>query len=290
MLAMPWVIPWGELLGEVRGWGRDVWLGRHYLIIDGLGRVYINRNVARRFDGIEGVLKAPRHYIAAINEWGGRNWLFRLASPDYVDVRPELVLNAVRDAVNGALTEFGRWRSEVAVREGATYASYVFSLGEFNEAYVGRAVLGVRVSFGNDGFTAFRVVGFLGVLACTNGLVVGHRAYGRVFHTHAVLSSDPVKRVLERVRDAVRRSLSTLDPSRIEEQLDEWARQPVDREVLMRYGRAFGSEFVRLWQIYSQRHGETVLALLQALSWFATHAGETKSARAERAMIGLLAQ
>jgi len=96
-----------ELRGRLLGFDRDEHLGRYYLRVRGLGSVYVNRNVVRRFKGIDGVLRAPDDWIASIR-LNGEAWLYRVASPGYVEVPAEDVVRAIREVLPN-VANFGRW-------------------------------------------------------------------------------------------------------------------------------------------------------------------------------------
>ncbi len=255
------------------GFDKDEHLGRWFLRIGGLGNVYVNRNVVRRFGGIEGVLKAPDNWLASIR-LNGEAWLYRVASPGYVEVPAELVLNAVKSVLPG-VTAFGKWEGErIWVEEGAVYGSITGFLGRGEHPQVGDFVSLVRVFWGNDGYTAFRVFKSIGILKCENGLVVGFNAFKRIFHARLNMPlREKINDVLNRIKNAI--TSIRIDPNI----LDALAKTPVSPEAIERLSKRF-PDFPRLYAEYRAQYGDTLLTILQALGYIATHGSARNSERA----------
>ncbi len=271
-------LKWEEFRSRMGGYGTDDYTGLTYIYLKGLGSILVNRRVMRKIRRMGGFEKIPDDYNAWVSINGGR-WLYRVASDDYVDVPAGLVMLEVRNALEGSVLDgFGKWSTGLKHIEGADYGEVVASLGEFNTSYLGKTIIGVRVTWGNDGYTAFTVTSFVGVLACINGLVQGMTERERIFHTHAVYNN--VNDVLRRIRNAVKNTLEELGNFHISTLEEFLLKTPVNRDDLAKYLNYFGPEFARLWSLYSQRYGENALALAQALAWFTTHAGETKANKA----------
>jgi len=153
-----------ELRRRLEGFDRDEYTGSWALRIGGLGSVFVNRNVVRRFKGIEGVLHAPDNWLASIR-MNGEAWLYRIASPAYVDVPAEDVANAVKSVLPG-VTTFGHWEGErIWVEEGAVYGSITGIWGRGSHPRVGDFVYITHITWGNDGYTAFRITRVLGDFA-----------------------------------------------------------------------------------------------------------------------------
>ena len=270
----------GELRERLLGFDRDGYLGRYYLRVRGLGRVFINRNVVKRFGGVDGVINTPSNWVASMREWQGEYWLFRVSSPSYVDVPADAVLGTVRGVVN--VTSFGRWESRVWVEEGAVYGSITGLLARGEAPSVGDFVGLVRVTWGDDGYTAFHVYSVIGVLQCTNGLVLGHTAFRRIFHSRLNMPIEiKIRDVLSRIKHAI---LSTrVNPSVVE----ALARTQVPTGLVDQLSRRF-SDFARLYGEYRAQHGDTLLTVFQSLGYIATHGSSRNSNRAVQAMVRLL--
>ncbi len=263
-------LEWGRFREGVVGFeeASTMW-GMRLGVLTGNGLLLVNKNVERRVSKMGGFGKIPSDWIVAYDN----EWVYRIASPTYVDVPPSVV--------EGILMEYGKpmvlgnWGTWVRRSEGATYANFTVSFNRSNSARVGDFVNGLRITFGNDGYTAFKVTRFLGILACENGLVTGVNDVERLLH------AKHFNTVIERIRRTLR--LFTAEPFS-EEKLTTLERTPVDRRLLE---KAFSKidDFGRLWNLYSQRHGESQLALAQALSWFTTHGGKTKAKAAERLLL-----
>jgi len=269
-----------ELRQRLLGFDKDEHLGRYYLRIGGLGNVYVNRNVVRRFKGIEGVLKAPDNWLASVR-LNGEAWLYRIASPGYVEVPSFEVLNAVREVLPNVV-RFGKWESyRVWVEEGATYGEVTGVLGRSSHPRVGEFVYLVRVSWGNDGFTAFRITRALGILQCSNGLVIGEEFISKVFHSRLNKPlSEKINEVLGRIRRIITGSrFSNYDVERL--------MKPIEPKVIEDLGKRF-SDFMRLYAEYRSQYGDTLLAVMQSLGYIATHGSQRNSERAVSAMSRLV--
>ncbi|MDT7970990.1 MAG: hypothetical protein RQ842_10495 [Vulcanisaeta sp.] len=273
----------GELRERLLGFDRDGYLGRYYLRVRGLGRVFINRNVVKRFGGVDGVINTPSNWVASMREWQGEYWLGRVSSPSYVDVPANRVLDALRDVV-GVLTSFGRWESRVWVEEGAEYGSVTGIVGKGSMPSIGDFVGLIRVTWGSDGFTAFKVYTAVGILQCMNGLVLGFSAFRRIFHTRlspGASVEEKVNEVLARVKRAV--AGARVDPSKVE----ELAREQAPVNLIEELGRRFG-DFERLYNEYRAQYGDTMLAVYQALGYIATHGSARRGNQAVSTMLRLL--
>jgi hypothetical protein len=263
-----------ELRSKLLGFDKDEYLGRWMLRIGGLGNVYVNRNVVRRFKGIDGVLHAPDSWVASIR-MNGEAWLFRVSSPQYVDVPAEEVVRVIR-GVLPSVTTFGKWDGErVWVNEGAVYGEVTGYLGRGSHPQVGDFIYLVRVSWGNDGYTAFRITRVLGILKCTNGLVMGINEFRRVFHARLNM---PLR---EKINDVLNRIKNIITSIRIDDShiLDALAKTPVAPEAIERLAKRF-PDFNRLYNEYRAQYGDTLLAILQALGYIATHGSQRNSERA----------
>jgi len=271
-----------ELRSKLLGFDKDEYLGRWMLRIGGLGNVYVNRNVVRRFGGIEGILKAPDNWLASVR-LNGEAWLYRVASPTYVEVPTEDVVKAIREVLPNA-ANFGRWDGErIWVEEGAVYGSITGLLGRSSHPRVGDFVYLVRVTWGNDGFTAFRIFKAIGILKCTNGLVVGFNAFKRIFHAklNAPLH-EKINDVLRRIKDAI--TSVNMNNSVIE----ALSRTSIEPRVIEDLSRKF-PDFMRLYNEYKPQYGDTMMAVFQALGWIATHGSSRNSEKAVSTMNRLLA-
>jgi hypothetical protein len=265
-----------ELRERLRGYDKDEHLGRWFLRIGGLGNVYVNRNVVRRFGGIEGVLKAPDNWLVSVR-LNGEAWLYRIASPLYVEVPAEDVVRIVKEVLPN-VANFGHWDGErVWVEEGAVYGSITGIWGRGSHPRVGDFVYITRITWGNDGFTAFKIKRVLGILQCENGLVVGEEFISRVFHSRLNKPlSEKINEVLGRIRRIITGSkFNNYDVERL--------MKPVDAKVIEDLSKRF-SDFPRLYGEYRAQYGDTLLAVLQALGWIATHGSQRNSERAISAM------
>jgi hypothetical protein len=273
----------GVLRERLLGYGKDEYSGRYYLRVRGLGRVYINGNVLKRFKRVDGIINAPSNWVAVVREWRGEYWLGRVASPSYVDVPAQRVLDALRDVV-GVLTSFGRWESKVWVEEGAEYGSVTGIVGKGSLPSIGDFIGLVRVVWGSDGYTAFKVYTAVGILQCMNGLVLGFSAFRRIFHSRlspGASIEEKVNEVLTRIKHAV--IGARVDPGKIE----ELARTQAPVNLVEELGRRF-DDFERLYSEYRAQYGDTILAVFQALGFIATHGSLRRSNRAVNTMLKLL--
>jgi len=271
-----------ELRGRLLGFDRDEHLGNWVLRVRGLGSVYVNRNVVRRFKGIDGVLRAPDDWIASIR-LNGEAWLYRVASPGYVEVPAEDVVRAIREVLPN-VANFGRWEGEVVwTEEGATYGEVTGVLGSGSHPQVGEFVYLVRVSWGNDGYTAFRITRVFGILKCTNGVVMGVHEFRRVFHARLNM---PIE---AKVRDILNRIKNTITSIRIDDThiLDKLSKTPVSPETIEKLSKRF-PDFPRLYAEYKPQYGDTLLAVIQALGYIATHGSARNSERAVSSMARLV--
>jgi hypothetical protein len=234
----------------------------------------------RRFKGIDGVLKAPDNWLASVR-MNGEAWLYRIASPAYVEVPAEDVVRAIREVLPN-VANFGRWEGErIWVEEGAVYGSITGYLGRGSHPRVGDFVYITRITWGNDGYTAFRITRVLGILQCENGLVVGEEFISRVFHARL---NKPIEFKIRDVLDRIRRIItgsrfSNYDVGRL--------MKPVDAKVIEDLGRRF-SDFPRLYAEYRAQYGDTLLAVMQSLGYIATHGSGRNSERAVSAMSRLV--
>jgi len=267
----------GELRQRLLGYDFSEYWGRYYLRVRGLGDVFVNGNVIKRFKGIDSVLKAPGDWIAAIRPWRGDYWLYRIASPAYVDVPGEVVLRAIRDALPG-VEGFGRWEAEGLWQyEGAEYGEVTGVLGKDSHPRVGEFKYLLRVTWGDDGYTAFRIVRTIGVVVCENGLVAGEDSYTRVFHSRL---NKPLDEKIREVINRIRRIISMEKPSVSE---IERLMVPIEPKVIEDLSRRF-SDFPRLYAEYKSQYGDTLMAVLQTLGWIATHGSSRNSERAISSM------
>jgi len=263
------------------GYDKDEYTGNWVLRVRGFGEVLVNRNVVRRFGGIDGVLKAPDNWLASIR-MNGEAWLFRVSSPQYVEVPAEEVVRVVREVLPN-VTTFGKWDGErVWVEEGAVYGSITGIWGSGSHPRVGDFVYLVRVSWGNDGFTAFRITRALGILQCLNGLIIGEEFISKVFHARLNKPlPDKINEVLGRIRRIITGSrFSNYDVERL--------MKPVDAKVIEDLSKRF-SDFMRLYAEYRAQYGDTMMAVFQALGYIATHGSARNSERAISNMTRLLA-
>ena len=84
-----WNMTMKELHQRLRGYNWHKSLRRWVLRMDGIGSVYLNARVVKRYGGISGVLDAPNDYIASFRKYNnGMVWLYRVASQGYVDIPP----------------------------------------------------------------------------------------------------------------------------------------------------------------------------------------------------------
>ena len=265
-----------ELRERLRGYDKDEHLGRYYLRIGGLGNVYVNRNVVRRFKSIDGVLHAPDNWIASIR-MNGEAWLFRVSSPQYVDVPAEEVVNAVKSVLPG-VTKFGRWEGErIMVEEGAVYGEITGLLGSGSHPQVGDFVYIIRITWGNDGYTAFRVFKTIGVLKCTNGLIIGFDAFKRIFHSRL---NGPLP---DKVRDVLGRIKNVITSINVNSNALDSLSGTVNAETIEKLAKRF-PDFPKLYAEYRSQYGDTMMAVFQALGYIATHGSSRNSERAVSAM------
>jgi len=271
----------GELRKRLEGFDKDGYLGRYYLRVRGLGNVFVNSSVIKRFKDINGVLSAPSDWIAAISEWHGGYWLYRVASPEYVEVPGNVVLQAVKSALPG-ITAFGRWEAErLFTYEGAEYGEVTGVLGGDNHPRVGEFKYLLRISWGNDGYHAFRVIKTIGILACENGLVIGDGNYARIFHARL---NKPID---EKIREIINRIVSIINNERPSANIESLMR-PIEPKTVEDLSKRF-PDFNRLYNEYRAQYGDTLLSAIQALGWIATHGSARNSERAVSTMTRLLA-
>jgi len=276
-LETPETLTMGELRQRLLGYDFSEYWGRYYLRVRGLGDVFVNGNVIKRFKGIDSVLKAPSDWLASVRMWRGDYWLYRIASPAYVDVPGEVVLRAIRDALPG-VEGFGKWEAEGLWQyEGALYGSITGILGRGSHPRVGEFKYLLRVTWGDDGYTAFRIVRTIGVVVCENGLVAGEDSYAKVFHSRL---NKPLDEKIREVINRIRRIISMEKPSVSE---IERLMVPIEPKVIEDLSRRF-SDFPRLYAGYRAQYGDTLLAVMQALGYIATHGSSRNSERAVSAM------
>jgi hypothetical protein len=271
-----------ELRSRLLGYDKDGRLGNWVLRIRGLGSVYVNRNVVKRFRNIDGVLHAPDNWLASIRV-NGNAWLFRVASPTYVEVPAEEVVRVIRGVLPDVV-KFGGWEGEVVwTEEGATYGEVTGVLGRSSHPQVGDFLFLARVFWGNDGYTAFRITRVLGILKCTNGVVMGIHEFRRVFHARLNM---PIE---AKIRDILNRIKNTITSIRINDThiLDELSKTPVSPETIEKLSKRF-SDFPRLYGEYRAQYGDTLLAVIQSLGYIATHGSARNSERAVSSMARLV--
>jgi len=108
-LETPETLTMGDLRERLLGFDKDEYLGRYVLRVRGLGVVYVNGNVVKRFKGIDSALKVLGNWIAAIRPWRGGYWLFRVLSLTYVDVPGTVVLQAIKNVMPGVKVFLVGW-------------------------------------------------------------------------------------------------------------------------------------------------------------------------------------
>lgn len=264
-------VTWGEFARSiVRVEEAHTMYGLRVVFRTRRGVLYLNKNVERRVRKMGGLEKIPEDWIVAHDG----EWVYRIASPNYVDVPPSVVEGLVREA--GVPISLGKWGNRVYRWEGATYGEYTIYYSKDSSPRVGSFVAGLRITFGNDGYTAFRVTRFIGVLECENGLIMGVEDVERLLHAkHPETVITRLRRVIEGfVRPFGEDAFRRLEGA-------------VNVEVLEEAFRRIG-DFHRLWGLYRQRFGETNLALAQALSWYTTHGGRVKAKAAEALLLRLM--
>ena len=249
------LVEWSRFSEGVRGIERvNTQYGYRIAFKTSQGLLYLNKNVERRVKKM-GLFKdsfnpnaIPDDWLVAING----NWVYRIASPTYVDIPYTVVWDVLKDY--GMMMSIGKWEaSQVDNFEGATYASFTINYSRSSHPQVGDFVNGLRVSFGNDGYTAFKITRFIGILACENGLVRGINDVTRLLHAKSFDA------VIERLR-RVFRMYTTIPLNDEFEELNK----PVNTKLLEEAFKRI-DDFGRLWSIYSQRYGNINLALAQAL-------------------------
>jgi len=161
--------------------------------------------------------------------------------------------------------------------EGALYGSITGVLGRGSHPRVGEFKYLLRVTWGDDGYTAFRIVRTIGVVVCENGLVAGEDSYTRVFHSRL---NKPIESKINDVLGRIRRIISMEKPSVSE---IERLMVPIEPKVIEDLSRRF-SDFPRLYAGYRAQYGDTLLAVMQALGYIATHGSSRNSERAVSAM------
>jgi len=271
-----------ELRERLLGYDKDEYTGNWVLRVRGFGEVLVNRNVVRRFKGIDGVLHAPDNWLASIR-MNGEAWLFRIASPSYVDIPGSVVLQEIKGMLPG-VGRFGKWEAErLWIVEGAEYGEVTGVLGRDNHPRIGDFVYLIRVMWGNDGYSAFRVFKAIGIIKCTNGLVVGFNAFKRIFHAklNAPLH-EKINDILRRIKDAI--TSVNMNNSVIE----ALSRTPIEAKVVEDLAKKF-PDFMKMYAEYRREYGDTMMAVYQVLGWIATHGSSRNSEKAVSTMNRLLA-
>jgi hypothetical protein len=262
-----------DLRQRLLGFDKDEYWDRYYLRVRGLGRVLVNGNVIKRFKSIDGALHAPSEWVAAIREWHGEYWLYRVASPEYVEVPGTVVLQAVKSVLPG-VTAFGRWEAERLWQyEGAEYGEVTGVLGKDSHPRVGEFKYILRISWGDDGYHAFRIIKTIGVVVCENGLVVGEDSYTRVFHSRLN------KPLPDKVREIINRIVNIINNERPSGNEIERLNRPIEPKIIEDLNKRF-PDFPRLYAEYRSQYGDTLLAVMQALGYIATHGSQRNSERA----------
>jgi hypothetical protein len=270
----------GELRQRLLGFDKDEYTGRYYLRIRGLGNVFVNGYVIKRFKGIDGALHAQSDWVAAIRPWHGEYWLYRIASPEYVDVPGTVVLQAIKSVLPG-VEDFGRWEAErIWQYEGAEYGEVTGVLGGDLHPRVGEFKYILRISWGNDGYHAFRVIKTIGVLVCENGLVLGEGNYTRIFHARLNKPLD------EKVREIINRIVNIINNERPSVNIESLMR-PIAPKTVEDLSKRF-PDFQRLYAEYRAQYGDTLLTAIQALGWIATHGSQRNADRAVSSMSRLV--
>ena len=268
-------LTWGEFVRGVWSIGRvDTMYGPRLLFRTRWGAFYLNKNVERRLKKM-GVLNGgfkpeyiPGGWIVAHDG----EWVYRIASPLYVDVHPNVIGELLREV--GLPISLGKWGNRVVRSEGATYGEYTIYYTKDSSPKVGDFVAGLRLTFGNDGYTAFKIYRFYGILKCENGLIMGVEDVTRLLHA----------RRFETVIERLKRVFKAYTITPLTQDAFEALNKPVDAKLLEEAFRKI-DDFYRLWGIYRNEYGETNLALAQALSWYVTHGGKTKARKAEELLL-----
>ena len=270
-------LTWGEFVRGLWSIGRaDTRYGRRVLFRTRWGAFYLNKNVERRLrkmNVLNGEFKPwliPKDWLVTYDG----EWIYRIASPLYVDVPPSIIEGLLKEV--GLPISLGKWGNRVVKSEGATYGEFTISYTRASSPRVGDYVAGLRIVFGNDGYTAFRVFRFFGILKCENGLIMGVEDVTKLLHArHPETVVERLKRVFK--------AYTMIPPT--QDAFEELAK-PVDVRLLEEAFRKI-DDFGRLWSEYRAEYGETNLALAQALSWYVTHGGKTKAKKAEELLIRL---
>jgi hypothetical protein len=261
-----------ELRGRLLGFNKDEYTGNWVLRVRGFGDVFVNGNVVKRFKSIEVALQAPGDWLASVRMWRGEYWLFRIASPTYVEVPGTVVLGAVKSVLPG-VTKFGKWEAERLWQyEGAEYGEVTGTLGGDSHPQVGEFKYLLRVTWGDDGYTAFRIERTIGVVACENGLVIGEGNYARIFHARL---NKPIE---AKVREIINRIVNIINNERPSVNIESLMR-PIEPKTVENLSKRF-SDFPRLYAEYRAQYGDTLLAVIQALGWIATHGSSRNADRA----------
>ena len=261
-----------ELRERLLGFDKDEYTGRYVLKVRGLGRVLVNGNVVKRFKSIEVALQAPGDWLASVRMWQGEYWLYRIASPGYVEVPGTVVLRAVKSVLPG-IEKFGRWEAERLWQyEGAEYGEVTGVLGRNSHPRVGEFKYLLRVMWGDDGYHAFRIIKTIGVMVCENGIVIGEDSYTRVFHSRLN------KPLPDKVREIINRIVSIINNERPSVNVENLMR-PIEPKTVENLSKRF-SDFPRLYAEYRAQYGDTLLAVIQALGYIATHGSARNSERA----------
>ncbi|WP_066795162.1 hypothetical protein [Caldivirga sp. MU80] len=280
-LETPETLTMGELRRRLEGFDKDEYTGRYVLKVRGLGDVFVNGNVIKRFKSIEVALQAPGDWLASVRMWQGEYWLFRIASPTYVEVPGTVVLRAVKSVLPG-VEKFGRWEAERLWQyEGAEYGEVTGVLGRDSHPRVGEFKYILRVTWGDDGYHAFRITKTIGVVVCENGLVMGEDSYTRVFHSRLN------KPLPDKVREIINRIVNIINMERPSGDIERLMR-PIEPKTVEDLSRRF-PDFQRLYAEYKPQYGDTLLTVMQALGWIATHGSARNSERAISSMNKLIA-
>jgi len=270
-----------DLRRRLEGFDKDEYWGRYYLRVRGLGDVFVNGNVIKRFKSIDGALHAPNDWVAVIREWHGDYWLYRVASPEYVEVPGTVVLQAVKSVLPG-VTAFGRWEAErLFMYEGAEYGEVTGVLGKDSHPRVGEFKYILRISWGDDGYHAFRVIKTIGIVACVNGLVIGEDSYTRVFHSRL---NKPIE---AKVREIINRIVNIINNERPSGNEIERLNRPIEPKIIEDLAKKF-PDFNRLYNEYRAQYGDTLLTAIQSLGYIATHGSARNSERAVSSMTRLV--
>jgi hypothetical protein len=286
-----WSMTMKELHQRLRGYNWHSSLRRWILRIDGVGFVYVNSRVVKRYGGIEGVLDAPDRYIASFRRYNnGMTWLYRVASQGYVDIPPQKVVDTLIGFLRGVkieLDNFGKWGNRISLWDGAVYGELTARLG-WTKVLENAEIL-LRVEWGDDGFHAFRT--YLAIADVNTGsamvLNLGYRARAskRVFHsrlTHNTTYREKVVDVMERITQFVKSTIAIAP--KVEQRFTLMRNIPVRDEDVDEISKHFNNKFMILWRKYSQKYGKNMLALFEVLGWYAAHGTPSRRENALREM------